>query len=324
MSLRFTRASKPRPLTLFYVADLHGSEKCFRKFLAAARVYEADVIILGGDITGKAFVPLVEQGDGSFEATHLGSLEIVRGEQAIADLESRIRFNGFYPFRATRERMAELAVDPPGREAYFSELMASEVRRWVSIAEERLRDSRAMCLIMPGNDDEPRVGDLLRTSERVVNPEGEIVEVGGVQFVSYGYSNITPWHSPRELEEDELETRLEEAVAAADSSKPTVFNFHVPPYDTGIDEAPEIRADFSLVGGSNARMVPVGSHAVRRVIERHQPLLGLHGHIHEGRGSARLGRTVVVNPGSEYNTGTLRGALIKVEGDRTNIQFVSA
>lgn len=324
MSSLFKRAPRAKPLTLFYVADLHGSEKCFRKFLAAARVYEADVIILGGDMTGKAFIPLVEQADGSFEATLVGSVETVRGESAVADLESRVRFNGFYPFRASRDRMAELAADPEGRERYFSELMAAEVRRWVSIAEERLRESRATCLIMPGNDDEPQVGDLLRASARIVNPEGQVVEVGGVQFVSYGYSNITPWHSPRELEEDELEARLEAAVAAADSSKPTIFNFHVPPYDTGIDEAPEIRADFSLVGGSSARMMPVGSHAVRRVIERHQPLLGLHGHIHEGRGSARLGRTVVINPGSEYNTGTLRGALIKVSGDQTNVQFVSA
>lgn len=324
MSPLLRRGSRPRPLTLFYVADLHGSEKCFRKFLSAARVYEADVLILGGDITGKAFVPLVERSDGAFGATLMGTRELVRGDEAIADLESRIRFNGFYPFRATPERLAELDADPDGRGRFFSELMAAEVRRWVAIADERLRGSRATCLIMPGNDDEPLVGDILRESERVINPEDELVEIGGVQFVSYGYSNITPWHSPRELDEDALEARLETIVAAADPARPAVFNFHVPPHDTGIDEAPEIRADFSLVGGSNARMVPVGSHAVRRVIERHQPLLGLHGHIHEGRGSARLGRTVVVNPGSEYNTGTLRGALVKVQGERVDVQFVSA
>ena len=73
-----------------------------------------------------------------------------------------------------------------------------------------------------------------------------------------------------------------------------------------------------------AVMVPVGSTAVRSVIERHQPLLGLHGHIHEARGAKTIGRTVCLNPGSSYNTGRIDGALIYLEDDRVKrFQFVS-
>jgi Icc-related predicted phosphoesterase len=99
----------------------------------------------------------------------------------------------------------------------------------------------------------------------------------------------------------------------------------VPPYGTRIDDAPEIREDLSLVGGASATMVPVGSTAVRRVLERHAPMLGLHGHIHESRGSARLGPTVCLNPGSDYNTGILKGVIVRLRGsDVEDVQFVAA
>ena len=47
-----------------------------------------------------------------------------------------------------------------------------------------------------------------------------------------------------------------------------------------------------------------------------QPLLGLHGHIHEATGVRRSGRTLAVNPGSDYSTGALNGALITLERDK--------
>ena len=55
------KGSKKRALRIYFATDLHGSEVCFRKFLAAARVYEADVIILGGDFAGKAIVPVLTE-----------------------------------------------------------------------------------------------------------------------------------------------------------------------------------------------------------------------------------------------------------------------
>jgi Icc-related predicted phosphoesterase len=59
----------------------------------------------------------------------------------------------------------------------------------------------------------------------------------------------------------------------------------------------------------------VGSKAVRRAIETYQPILSLHGHIHESRGVATIGRTVCINPGSEYPDGVLRGAIVDFDRD---------
>jgi Icc-related predicted phosphoesterase len=62
----------------------------------------------------------------------------------------------------------------------------------------------------------------------------------------------------------------------------------------------------------------VGSTAVRDALLGIQPLLGLHGHIHESGGMRRLGRTIAINPGSDYGTGVLNGALITLELDKVS------
>ena len=320
----WNRSPTPR-YSLFYVADLHGSEKCFRKFVNAGKFYRVDALILGGDVTGKALVPLVRLEDGSYEARFLGRTEIARDEKELVTLEGQIRFNGFYPFRTDSEELGQLAADPVRREEHFQRVISAAVRQWVALADERLRGTGVACLVMPGNDDGEFVGEILSEGRTLINPEGRTIELGPYQMLSYGWSNITPWNSPRELPEDQLEARIEALTSDLESGRPTIYNLHVPPYGTRIDDAPEIREDLSLVGGSSATMVPVGSTAVRRVLERHAPMLGLHGHIHESRGSARLGPTVCLNPGSDYNTGILKGVIVRLRGsDVEDVQFVAA
>ena len=323
--LHLTGGARPGRYSIFYVADIHGSEKCFRKFINAGKFYGVDALILGGDVTGKAFVPLVRQDDGSFEARFIGRTEFARNVDELAKLESQIRFNGFYPFRTTTTELADFAAHPGRREAHFEKVISDSVRAWVALADERLDGSGIDCLVMPGNDDGAYVGEILSGGRVLVNPEGRPIELGPFQVLSYGWSNITPWHSPRELPEGELEANITALVADLEPGRPTIYNLHVPPYGTRIDDAPEIRADLSLVGGSSARMVPVGSTAVRRVIERDRPVLGLHGHIHESRGSARLGPTLCLNPGSDYNAGILKGVIVRLQGGAVeDVQFVAA
>jgi Icc-related predicted phosphoesterase len=321
----FWKRSRSATFSLFYVADLHGSEKCFRKFVNASKFYGVDAIVLGGDVTGKALVPLVRAGDGSYEARFLGRTEFARDETEMAAVESQIRLNGFYPFRIDAAELAALQADPVRREAHFQEVISASVRHWVELADERLEGSGTSCLVMPGNDDAEFVGQILSEGRNLINPEGRIVELGPYQVLSYGWSNITPWHSPRELPEAELQMQIDRLVVQLEPGRPTIYNLHVPPYATGIDDAPQIRADLTLVGGSSAAMAPVGSTAVRTVIERDQPILGLHGHIHESRGSARLGSTLCLNPGSDYNTGILKGVIVRLQGsDVQDVQFVAA
>lgn len=320
----WNRSSTPR-YSLFYVADLHGSEKCFRKFVNAGKFYRVDALILGGDVTGKALVPLVRLEDGSYEARFLGRTEIARDEKELAIVEGQIRFNGFYPFRTDAEELGQIAADPERREKHFQEVISAAVRQWVTLADERLDGTGIACLVMPGNDDGEFVGEILSEGRNLINPESRTIELGPYQMLSYGWSNITPWKSPRELPEDQLEARIEALASDLESGRPAIYNLHVPPYGTRIDDAPEIREDLSLVGGSSATMVPVGSTAVRRVLEHRTPMLGLHGHIHESRGSARLGPTVCLNPGSDYNTGILKGVIVRLRGsDVEDVQFVAA
>lgn len=321
----FKRRSREGALKVFYAADIHGSETCFRKFLKAADFYDVDVLVLGGDLTGKALVPVVRGAGGTWEAKFLGRTAKARDEGELDALEAQIRFNGFYPYRCDPDEVRALEADPTRRAARFDQVMREDIFRWIGIAEERLRESPVRCLIMPGNDDGDYVAEALEGSDRVENAEERILEVKGFLFLSLGYSNITPWHTPRELPEEELGARVSALIEGLDPSMPWIFNLHVPPYDTRIDDAPELDETLRLVGGPSARMVPVGSHAVRAAIEEQQPLLSVHGHIHESRGVARLGKTQAINPGSEYNAGILRGVIVTVDPDRVvGHQFVGA
>ena len=134
-------------------------------------------------------------------------------------------------------------------------------------------------------------------------------------MVSTGWSNLTPWHTFRELPEPELGSRIAAMIPAGADMRRTVFNFHCPPYASGLDEAPEVDADLNIKDAGRA-LIPVGSTAVREAIERHQPLLSLHGHIHEGKGVARLGKTLCINAGSAYEQGVLQGAVIELDTRR--------
>ena len=314
---------KPR-LTIFFASDIHGSERVFRKFLAAAPYYRADALIFGGDITGKALVPVVEVAPGRFRATLFARTHEVESGSALEELEDRIRTNGFYPYRTTQEGEAALA-DPTHLRAVFTKVMSETAERWVTLADERLRAAGIPALMMPGNDDEPMVKALLAQGEWIVDAEGRRVELEGYQVVSYGYSTTTPWHSPREVTEDAMAAALDALTAQLVPGQPVIFNLHDPPHGSGLDLALKLTPDLRVETGAGQPLVePVGSTAVRAAIERVGPALSLHGHIHESKAAARIGRTLVINPGSTYGEGTLQGVLVTLEkGQVKGHQFVS-
>ncbi len=305
-------------MRVYFATDIHGSEKCFLKFLNAAKFYGAQVLILGGDITGKAMVPIVKERNGSYRMTiHGKECTALTGAER-EDLEKQIRFAGFYPFHTTLDELDCLRNNEERVKAIFTRLTVESVSRWIDAAESKLRSAGIRCFIQPGNDDEMVVDDLLGQSEIVINPEGQVIELpGGYQLASTGYANQTPWDCPRDLPETELQSRIAAILSQLESAKNAIFNFHCPPYNTNIDFAPELDADLRpiLSPGGQPKMAPVGATSVRKAIEEYQPLLGLHGHIHESRGVARLGRTLCINPGSRYNEGILQGVIIDLEGN---------
>lgn len=318
------RRAKSESYSVFFATDLHGSEKCFGKFLNAADFYGVDALVLGGDLTGKVLVPIIQRDDGAFETEFLDNLVVVSTEEEVAELEKRIRFNGHYPYRCDQSEFTRMQQDKPYRDECFHNVLQREIERWVTRADERLNGSKP-CIAIPGNDDDDVVGEVLSTAHRLKNGDEKVMRLGEFQVLSFGYSNPTPWNSPRELGEDELLKRLEAVAQKLEPGRPTLFNVHVPPYNSGLDLAPEIDEEFRLAGGGTARVVPVGSRSVATFIHEVQPLLSLHGHVHESRGTAKLGRTVCFNPGSEYNVGTLRGVIVRLTDEKVvSHQFVAA
>src|SRR5918992_334985 len=314
-----TPGADPDATTIFFATDLHGSETCFRKFVAAAGFYGADLLVLGGDLTGKLVVPLVEQPGGRFAAWVHGRRRLL-DEAGAAELEHRARVAGSYTRRMSPEEHQRLEADPGAVEALFGELMTATLVRWLRHANERLDGTGVRILTAPGNDDPFMVDDVLREhgGERVVLAEGEIVEVApGHELLTTGWTNKTPWNTPREYPEEAIAQRLDDLAAGLADPATALFNLHVPPHDSRLDTAPLLGQDLKVRTSMGGEVTaPVGSTAVRDAIERYQPLLSLHGHIHESGGAVRLGRTLAVNAGSEYGEGVLRGVLVTVGGGK--------
>jgi Icc-related predicted phosphoesterase len=190
--------------------------------------------------------------------------------------------------------------------------MLDGVERWMNMAEEKLAGSGVRLFVCPGNDDEMEVDDVVRKSDMVQLGEGQMVEIDGFSMISTGWSNHTPWNTHREETEEKLGERIEAMAKQITDPSRAIFNLHCPPYKSGLDEAPAIDADLRLLHGGRA-LRPVGSTAVREAIEKHQPLLSLHGHIHESKGAIKIGKTLSINPGSSYEEGMLMGAIIQLD-----------
>jgi Icc-related predicted phosphoesterase len=305
-------------MRLFYASDIHGSERLWRKFLNAADFYEVEVLIMGGDLTGKVLVPLVEVKPGRWTARFLGREQKAKGEDKAAELERRIRLNGHYPIRVSPEEMERLQADEAHRDEVFRDAMRAELARWLELAHEKLGGTGVRCFVMAGNDDDWDIDPVLDAGPPPVEHVSErVVRLDGMQLLSCAYANPTPWDSPRELPEERLLERLEGLAAGLDPGVPAIFNLHVPPYDSGLDLAPALTDDLRVITeGGEAKLEPVGSRAVRTLIERHGPVLGLHGHVHESRAVAEIGPTLCINPGSAYSEGVIDGAIVELRDGR--------
>lgn len=301
-------------MRIFFATDIHGSEVCFRKFLNAGKAYQADVIIMGGDITGKMIIPVVKTNRGTFAFEWLGAPYSV-SEQDLPEHMGKIRMAGCYPYRTTPDEMALLEEDPGLVKAVFRRTLKASVEDWLELAEERLKNTGIECYLTPGNDDDLAIDQAFEGQRVVCNPEKKLVHLRGeVEMISTGYTNRTPWNSFRELDEDQLAELIEAMVKGLTNPQKAIFNFHCPPYNVGLDLAPQLDKTLKPIAGiGGVQSGPVGSTAVLKAIQTYRPMLGLHGHVHESRGVIRLGKTFCVNPGSEYTEGLLRGCLILLD-----------
>ena len=312
-------AAVAKPFRLYICSDLHASERAWRKLLNAtkANVYQADAVLIAGDLTGKALVPIVEAPDGSWSAMLLGSRKVARSEAELVDLERAIADIGYYGVRVTADERAAMETDPALVRRHFEEQIVRRVREWMALAAERLDGSGTPLLLMPGNDDDFAIDPILAESTYARNVNEQVVELTPWhQLISMGWSSPTPWSTPRELPEEEFLDRLSVLLKDVRDPRRTVMMTHVPPHDSGLDTAPLLSPTLQpTASAGDVLRGPVGSIGVRKAIEAFQPVLGVHGHIHESGGERRIGSTVCVNAGSEANHGVLRGYLIDLTED---------
>jgi uncharacterized protein len=295
-------------MKIFFATDIHGSEICWRKFLNAAAFYKVDLVVLGGDVTGKVMIPVVAC-NGGWELTLRGEKIRVETRRELEEVEKRIRDRGSYPAVVTPDELAALNEADGSVDRRFSIEMLRSLDRWLDMADGKLRGGQIPCILNGGNDDIFEIDDIIDQSPCVSFAESKVIDLGGWYMASMGWTNPTPWNTFREAPENELTQKIDAVVSQIPDMGRAIFNFHAPPYGTGLDEAPELDANLRPTHGG-AVMKPVGSTAVRDAIQRYEPVLSVHGHIHESRGIAKMGRTLAMNPGSSYSDGVLQGAII--------------
>jgi Icc-related predicted phosphoesterase len=307
-------------MKMFFATDIHGSEICWKKFLNAAAFYKADLVVLGGDVTGKVMVPIVAH-HGYWEVTVRGERLRLDSREQLQKVEQQLRDRGSYPAIVTGEELDQLNSQDAIDQRFNAEMTRS-LDRWLDMADGKLRGA-IPCILNGGNDDIFEIDPILESAPSVTFAEGKVIDLAGSGFtmISMGYTNPTPWDTHREAPEAELAARIDAVAARVPDMSRTVFNFHAPPYGTGLDEAPELDASMRPTHGG-AVMKPVGSTAVRDAILKYQPPLSVHGHIHESRGVAKLGRTRTVNPGSSYGDGVLQAALIDINPKHGKVKYV--
>jgi len=301
---------------IFFATDVHGSEACWRKFINSGKHYGADVLILGGDMTGKAVVPIIDNGGGKYTFHMQDVRRDIDGADALAVDKRAIRDHGYYPVVMSPDERNEFTSDPDKLDELFHSAMRRTVEEWVAWADERLAGAGMRCIVCPGNDDRADIDELLASSSQIEVGEGNVLDLPeGYQLASSGWTNLTPWDTPREEDEPALKARIEGIVAQATvSPERLVMGLHAPPFDTQLDVAPKIDWDTLTIQGQDS--AHVGSTAVKEVIEQVQPILSLHGHIHESRAAVRIGRTLAINPGSSYVEGTLSGCIVELDGKK--------
>lgn len=303
-------------MKLFFATDVHGSEICWKKFVSAGKFYEVDILILGGDMTGKAIVPIIAQGAEKYKVTLLEQETILEGMDKVQEMVVTIQNRGYYPYVTNPDEVAEISSTPGRSDELFLRQVIETAERWMEYADAKLAGTGIRCYVCPGNDDMLELDAVIDASKTVQLAEGRVVQLDDKhEMVSTGWSNPTPWNTHREEPEDALRQRIEAVISHARNLSNAVFNLHAPPYGSGLDEAPELTKDLRPAYAGRS-LVPVGSYAVLEAIEKHQPLLGLHGHIHEGKGTRKYKRTLCINPGSMYEQGILHGAIVELKPNK--------
>lgn len=296
-------------LKIWFSTDIHGSNACFRKFLKLLDVQKPmmkpNIMIIGGDITGKELVPIRrEKTYGGCRYEYIdrdGNTKKISEKNLDEELEF-LRDGGRYPIICDKTEYQRLEFNPTLKDKKLDEERKKRVEEWMDLLNEKVKNHPdVQIFINCGNDDPLFVDHLLGA----FLPEGKVITIkDNVKLLSLGYSNLTPWECPRDVDEQVIRQKIAEMTEQISIDDILIFNFHCPPFNTDLDEVYEIDQNYQRRGYKKH----VGSSSIREAIEQFKPILSLHGHIHEAKFSERIGSTKCVNPGSNYQNGILQGA----------------
>jgi Icc-related predicted phosphoesterase len=247
-----------------------------------------------------------------------GERRRIESKEELEKIQTQIRNRGSYPALMSPDELDHLSKEEGAVDERFGTEMLSSLDRWLDMADTKLGSGQVPCILNGGNDDFFEIDPVIESSPSVTFAEGKLLDLDGFHLVSMGWTNPTPWDTFREAPEEELAPKIDAIAELVPDMERTIFNFHAPPYGTGLDEAPALDATLRPIHGG-AVMKPVGSKAVRDAIVRYQPMLSVHGHIHESRGVKKMGRTLAMNPGSVYGDGVLQGALLELNAKKGKV-----
>ncbi len=181
---------------ILFATDVHGSDPVWKKFIRGAERYKANVLIIGGDITGKNVVPVTDNSDGTFSAEFQDQKKFIKNKDELKRFEDTLRTTGTYMYIGTRSELSDFANDKSKSESIFSQLVLQRLKEWVQFADQ---NSNISLYVNAGNDDEQGVDNVLKASKKIVQPEDKIIEIDSKhEMISGGFANLTPWHCPRD------------------------------------------------------------------------------------------------------------------------------
>lgn len=178
-------------LKIFFATDLHGSAICFKKFVNGAQFYGADALVMGGDLTGKAVIPITEQEDGTFVGFQAGSNVTLSSQQELGEFVKRVNNQGFYPAIMTESEYQAIKDDAEAQAKLFKKLVIERVQEWADYAAEKLSGTEIPLITAPGNDDFFEIDDVLGNAPNINYHEMEITELRGYEILHCGGSTKT-------------------------------------------------------------------------------------------------------------------------------------
>ncbi|MHA2245885.1 MAG: metallophosphoesterase family protein [Candidatus Hodarchaeales archaeon] len=338
---------------IFFCTDIHGAENLWKKLLNAGKYLNAEVLILGGDITGTRIVPVIEQPNGTWTGIKYrwNNREVImKTESEVKDFEEYLRSIGCYTCLITPEEnkllsspesvFSEDSFSKPVKggplDKLFDRLISERLHRWLNMIDDIMSDGTrrvpegTKVILCPGNDDSFIVDEIIKKDHRFALGDERKIDLDGKhEMISYGWTTPTPWKTYRETTEEIIKETIDKLTSTISDIDSSIFCLHCPPYGTLLDKTLVLRPRNRSLGFGS--FISIGSKSIKQAIQRYQPLLSLHGHVHKlvtvshPSGGIKIGRTHCMNPGSEYPSNILNGFLIELNnGGITKIQKVKS